>query len=58
MTQANFALVENAVPSNWTTDPAQLDFTDYRNRQLWGPPDKTGKRQCINLALLRKPFSY
>jgi hypothetical protein len=58
MTQAILALVENAEPSNWTTDPAQLNFTDYRNRQLWGPPDQAGRRQCINSALLRKPFSY
>jgi hypothetical protein len=58
MTQAMLALVENAEPSNWTTDPAQLNFTDYRDRQLWGPPDQAGKRQCINSALFRKPFSY
>ena len=58
MTQAMLALVENAEPSNWTTDPARLNFTDYRNRQLWGPPDQAGKRQCINSALLRKSFSY
>jgi hypothetical protein len=58
MTQATLEPVENAEPSNWTTDSAQLDFTEYRNRQLWGPPDKTGKRQCINLALHRTPFSY
>jgi hypothetical protein len=56
MTQEMLALVENAEPSNWTTDPAQLNFTDYRNRQLWGPPDNTGKRQCINMALLANLF--
>jgi len=58
MTQSMLALVENAEPSDWTTDPAQLNFTEYRNRQLWGPPDQAGKRQCLNVALLRKPFSY
>jgi hypothetical protein len=58
MNQAMLALVQSAEPSNWTTNPAQLDFTDYRNRQLWGPPDNTGKRQCIKSPLLRKPLSY
>src|SRR2546428_12068066 len=36
------ALVENAEPSDWTTDPPQLKFTDYRNRQVCGAtgPDR------------------
>jgi hypothetical protein len=57
MTHAMPMFVESAVSPDWTTDPAQLNFIDYRDRQLWGPPDQAGKGQCINLALVRKPFS-
>lgn len=42
----------------WTTDPVRLLFTDYRDRLIWGPPDATGSRQCIDRKLLREPFSY
>jgi hypothetical protein len=43
---------------SWSTDPADLDFSEFRNRHIWGPPDSSGSRECIDLALLRKPFPY
>jgi hypothetical protein len=39
-------------------NPAELDFSEFRNRHIWGPADSPGSRQCIDLALLRKPFPY
>lgn len=45
-------------PQEWTTDPAHLHFSDYRDRTIWGPPDETGTPKCINLQLMRQPFSY
>jgi hypothetical protein len=39
-------------------NPAELDFSEFRNRHIWGPADSSGSRQCIDLALLRKPFPY
>jgi len=43
---------------SWSMDPAELDFSEFRNRHIWGPPDSSGSRQCIDPALLRKPFPY
>ena len=34
-------------------DPAELDFSEFRNRHIWGPPNSSGSRQCINIALSR-----
>jgi hypothetical protein len=48
------ALVEDS----WSMDPAELDFSEFRNRHIWGAPDSSGSRQCINMALSRKPFPY
>jgi len=42
----------------WTTDPGHLHFSDYRDRAMSGPPDEKGSRECINLQLMRQPFSY
>ena len=39
-------------------DPAELDFSEFRNQHIWGPPDSSGLRRCINVALSRKPFPY
>jgi hypothetical protein len=58
MPHATPALFESAMTCGWTTDAARLDFSDYRNRQIWGPPDESGSRTCINRTLLRKPFPY
>jgi hypothetical protein len=72
MLQATLPLFESALPDShaapadtkdssatgWTTDPAQLDFLEYRTRQLLGPPDRAGARACVNQPLLRKPFPY
>ena len=43
---------------SWSMDPAELDFSEFRNRHIWGPPDSSGSRPCINMALVRKPFPY
>jgi hypothetical protein len=43
---------------SWSMKPAELDFSEFRNRHIWGPPDSSGSRQCINIALFRKPFLY
>ncbi len=43
---------------SWSMDPAELDFAEFRNRHIWGPPDSSGSRQCINVAFSRKPFPY
>jgi hypothetical protein len=43
---------------SWSMDPAALDFSEFRNRHIWGPPNSSGSRQCINIALSRKPFPY
>ena len=43
---------------SWSTNPAELDFSEFRNRQTWGPPNSSGSRECINMALSRKPFPY
>ncbi|MDT7811168.1 MAG: hypothetical protein QOJ42_1084, partial [Acidobacteriaceae bacterium] len=43
---------------SWTMDPAELDFSEFRDRHIWGPPDSSGSRQCINMTLSRKPFPY
>jgi hypothetical protein len=48
------ALLEDS----WSMDPAELDFSEFRNRHIWGPPNSSGSRPCINMALLRKPFPY
>ena len=48
------ALLEDS----WSMNPAELDFSEFRNHHIWGPPDSSGSRQCINIALLRKPFPY
>ena len=42
----------------WTTDPAHLPFSDYRDRAIWGPPGEKGSRECINFQLMRQLFSY
>jgi hypothetical protein len=42
---------------SWSMDPAKLDFSEFRDRHIWGPPDSSDSRQCINMALLRKPVS-
>jgi hypothetical protein len=54
MAHTTAALFEDS----WSINPAKLDFSEFRNRQIWGPPDSSGSRQCINMALLRKPFPY
>ena len=43
---------------SWSMDPAELDFSEFRNRHIWGPPDSSGSRPCIKMALFRKPFPY
>ena len=43
---------------SWSMNPAELDFSEFRNRHIWGPPDSSGSRECINMALSRKPFPY
>ena len=48
------ALFENSLSIN----PAELDFSEFRNQHIWGPPDSSGSRPCINIALFRKPFPY
>jgi hypothetical protein len=43
---------------SWSMNPAELDFSEFRSRHIWGPPDSSGSRPCVNVALLRKPFPY
>ena len=43
---------------SWSMDPAELDFSEFRNRHIRGPPDSSGSCPCINIALFRKPFPY
>jgi hypothetical protein len=43
---------------SWSINPAESDFSEFRNRHIWGPLDSSGSRPCINMALLRKPFPY
>lgn len=37
-------------------DPAGLLFVEYRDRCLWGPPDSTGFRRCLNARAAMEPF--
>jgi hypothetical protein len=39
-------------------NPAELDFSEFRNRHIWVPADSPGSRQRIDLALLLKSFPY
>jgi hypothetical protein len=43
---------------SWSMDPVELDFSEFRNRHIWGPPDSSYWRQCINVALSRRPFPH
>ena len=67
MVQATLPLFESALPdshtapadtkecsaTDWTTDPAELDFLEYRTRRLLGPA-----HGCVNRPLPCNPFPF
>jgi len=40
----------------WTTDPAHLHFSDYRDRAVWGPPTKRVHVSASTFNSCASPF--